>query len=84
MTDFYIGLHSDASIKSFPNNCLGCFKTILPKEIDLGNVEYNVAVSSLTRYYETTMEDTIFLRDEVIRKKGQPTQTSQSQKPTLQ
>src|SRR3977135_2733170 len=69
MTDFYIGLHSDASIKSFPDNSLGCFKTILAKEIDLGNIEYNVAVSSLTRYYETTMEDTIFLRDEVVREK---------------
>ena len=30
---------------------------------------YNVAVSSLTRYYETMMEDTIFLREEVVREK---------------
>src|SRR3977135_183848 len=69
MTDFYIGLYSDASIKSFPDNYLGYFKTILLKEIDLGNIEYNVAVSSLTRYYKTTMEDTIFLREEVVREK---------------
>src|SRR3977135_549692 len=69
MTDFYIGLHSDASFKSFPDNYLGYFKTILLKEIDLGNIEYNVAVSSLTRYYETTMEDIIFLREEVVREK---------------
>src|SRR5271167_1295655 len=59
MSDFYIGVHSDASIKSFTSNRSGNFKTLLTKEIDLENVEYKVAISSITRYYETSMEDVV-------------------------
>ena len=69
MCDFYIGVHSDASSKTFPTNRLGSFKTVLSKEYDLGNIKCNVAVSSVTRYYETTLEDTIFLREDVSRQK---------------
>ena len=35
----------------------------------MGNIKYNVAVSSVTRCYETTLEDTIFLREDVSRQK---------------
>ena len=60
---FYIGVHSDASAKTFPDNKSGCFKTILPKEINLGDIEYQVAISSITRYYETSMDDVVFIRE---------------------
>src|SRR3981189_246427 len=70
MCDFYIGVHSDASSKTFPTNRLGSFKTVLSKEYDLGNIKYNVAVSSVTRYYETALEDTIFLREDVRQKRS--------------
>src|SRR5271154_6108938 len=63
MSDFYIGIHSDASIKSFPNNRSGSFKTLLAREIDLGNTEYKVAIASVNRYYETSLDDIVFLRE---------------------
>ena len=63
MTDFYIGVHSDASIGAFPANRVGNFKTILSKEIDLGTTPYNVAISSITRYYETSMDDLVVIRE---------------------
>src|SRR5271154_6522773 len=69
MSDFYIGIHSDASVKSFPNNRSGSFKTLLAREIDLGNTEYKVAIASVNRYYETSLDDIVFLRE----KRGAPT-----------
>ena len=63
MSDFYLILHSDASSNSFPTNRPGHFKTILSREINLGEIEYNVAISSITRYYETSMEDLVFIRE---------------------
>src|SRR5271163_1189072 len=63
MSDFYIGVHSDASIKSFTANRSGNFKTLLSKDIDLENIEYKVAISSITRYYETEIGDTVIVRD---------------------
>src|SRR5271167_2694781 len=63
MSDFYIGVHSDASIKSFTSNRSGNFKTLLSKDIDLENIEYKVAISSITRYYETEFGDAVIVRD---------------------
>src|SRR5258708_8861460 len=63
MKSFFIGVHSDASIKSFPDNRSGSFKTLLSTEVDLGNVEYDVAVASVSRYYETTLNNLVFLRE---------------------
>src|SRR5271167_2166189 len=63
MSDFYIGVHSDASIKSFTSNRSGNFKTLLSKEIDLENIEYKVAISSITRYYETEFGDAVIVRE---------------------
>src|SRR5271167_2502185 len=61
--DFYVGVHSDASIKSFPSNRSGNFKMLLGREFDLKNIEYKVAISSITRYYETEIGDTVIVRD---------------------
>src|SRR5271154_4659089 len=63
MSDFYIGIHSDASIKSFPHTRSRCFKTLLAREIDLGNTEYKVAIASVNRYYETSLDNIVFLRE---------------------
>jgi hypothetical protein len=63
MSDFYLVLHSDASSTAFPENRPGHFKSILREEINLGNIEYKVAISSITRYYETSMDDLAFVRE---------------------
>ncbi len=60
---FYVAIHSDASADVFPNNRPGDFKNYLNKEIDLGNEEYMVAVSSINRYFETSSEDLVFVRE---------------------
>src|SRR6202020_1324403 len=62
MSEFYIAIHSDASLVAFPDNTAGNFKTILPREINFNDIEYSVAISSITRYYETSMEDLVILR----------------------
>src|SRR5579862_8218358 len=62
MSEFYIAVHSDASLGAFPGNAAGNFKTILPREIDFSDIEYSVAISSITRYYETSVEDLVILR----------------------
>src|SRR5258708_7180356 len=61
MSHFYLAIHSDASLKSLPNNRSANFKTILAREIDLGNTEYKVAIASVSRYYETSLDDVVFL-----------------------
>src|SRR5271167_2212325 len=63
MSDFYVGVYSDASVKTFKGNRSGNFKTLLTEEIDLKNVEYKVAVSSITRYYETGLKDLVVVRE---------------------
>jgi hypothetical protein len=63
MSDFYLVLHSDASSTTFPENRAGHFKCILREEINLHNIEYKVAISSITRYYETSMDDLAFVRE---------------------
>jgi len=61
--DFYLNVYSDGSSASFPTNRAGNFKALLTKEIDLNNIEYSVAVSSVSRYYETFENDVVFLRE---------------------
>src|SRR5437773_12316507 len=63
MTDFYLVLHSDASAHTFPDNRPGHFKSVLREEINLGNIEYKVGIASITRYYETSLEDLTFIRE---------------------
>src|SRR5438477_7216115 len=63
MTDFYLVLHSDASAHTFPDNRPGHFKSVLREEINLGNIEYKVGIASITRYYETSLEDLAFIRE---------------------
>src|SRR5436190_12021793 len=62
MSDFYLVLHSDASAETFPDNRPGHFKSVLREEINLGNIEYKVGIASITRYYETSMDDLTFIR----------------------
>jgi len=59
---FYVTIHSDACKQLFPNNRSGNFKNYLNKQYDLTE-EYLVAVSSVTRYYETAFNDTVFVRE---------------------
>src|SRR5271156_5572327 len=59
--DFYLDVCSDASSGSFEGNYAGDFKALLTKEIDLKNIEYSVAVSSVGRYYETPEQDVVFI-----------------------
>ena len=61
--DFYLNVCSDGSTTSFPTNRAGNFKALLTKEIDLNNIEYSVAVSSVSRYYETSQNDVVFIRE---------------------
>src|SRR5271156_1027761 len=61
--DFYLNVYSDGSTTSFPTNRAGNFKALLTKEIDLNNIEYSVAVSSVSRYYETSQKDVVFIRE---------------------
>src|SRR5271156_5979451 len=61
--DFYLNVCSDGSTTSFPTNRAGNFKALLTKEIDLNNIEYSVAVSSVSRYYETSQKDVVFIRE---------------------
>src|SRR5271156_1655355 len=61
--DFYLNVYSDGSSASFPTNRAGNFKALLTKEIDLNNIEYSAAVSSVSRYYETFENDVVFLRE---------------------
>ena len=68
---FYLCVHSDASIKTYPGNRSGSFKTQLNRVIDLGNIEYDVAVASVSQYYETAMDDIIVIRQ----KRETPTPT---------
>jgi hypothetical protein len=68
---FYLCLHSDASIATFPNNRSGCFKSQLARPIDLGNLEYEVAIASVSQYYVTSMDDVVFIRQ----KRQAPTTT---------
>src|SRR5205809_1138116 len=63
MSDFYLVLHSDASAHTFPDNRPGHFKSVLREEINLGNIEYKVGISSITRYHETSLEDLTFIRE---------------------
>src|SRR5438477_10318880 len=63
MTDFYLVLHSDASAHTFPDNRPGHFKSVLRKEINLGNIEYKVGIASITRCHETSLEDLTFIRE---------------------
>ena len=63
MSDFYLVLHSDASAHTFPDNRPGHFKSVLREEINLGNIEYKVGIASITRYYETSLEDLAFIRE---------------------
>src|SRR5437773_3665871 len=63
MTDFYLVLHSDASAHTFPDNRPGHFKSVLREEINLGNIEYKVGIASITRYYETSLQDLSFIRE---------------------
>src|SRR5437773_5584939 len=66
MTDFYLVLHSDASAHTFPDNRPGHFKSVLREEINLGNIEYKVGIASITRYYETSLEDLTFIREKRV------------------
>src|SRR3981189_3359960 len=59
---FYIAVHSDACKDFFPKNRSGNFKNFLNMQIDL-NEEYMVAISSVSRYYETTFNDIVFVRE---------------------
>src|SRR5271167_3122380 len=74
MSDFYVGVYSDASVKTFKGNRSGNFKTLLTEEIDLKNVEYKVAVSSITRYYETGLKDLVIVREKRQARVSQPKQ----------
>src|SRR3981189_449894 len=47
---FYVAVHSDASRKTFTDNTAAQFTTRLSKPIIL-NSEYNVAVSSIIKYW---------------------------------
>ena len=47
---FYVAVHSDASRKTFTDNTAAKFTTRLSKPIIL-NSEYNVAVSSIIKYW---------------------------------
>src|SRR3981189_1827301 len=47
---FYVAVNSDASRKTFPGNNAAKFTTRLNKQIIL-NSEYNVAVSSIIKYW---------------------------------
>src|SRR3981189_80182 len=47
---FYVAVHSDASRKTFTDNTVAKFTTRLSKPIIL-NSEYNVAVSSIIKYW---------------------------------
>src|SRR3981189_274294 len=59
---FYIAVHSDACKDFFPKNRSGNFKNFLNMQIDL-NEEYMVAISSVSRYYETAFNDIVFVRE---------------------
>src|SRR3981189_1450682 len=59
---FYVAVHSDACKDFFPKNRSGNFKNFLNMQIDL-NEEYMVAISSVSRYYETAFNDIVFVRE---------------------
>jgi hypothetical protein len=79
MEDFYVVINNRASIKSFPNNTVGDFKAVLSDEVDLNNVDYKVAIASITRYYETPMQDIA-----VVREKRATPSSSSSLRATLE
>ena len=44
---FYLILHSDGSMATFPNNTVAHFKTLLPQTIDLTDGEWEVGLSEM-------------------------------------
>lgn len=44
---FYLTLPSDGSMKTFPNNMISQFKTLLPQTIDLTDGEWEVALTEM-------------------------------------
>lgn len=44
---FYLTLPSDGSMKTFPNNRISQFKTLLPQNIDLTDGEWEVALTEI-------------------------------------
>lgn len=52
---FYFTLPSDGSMKTFPNNMISQFKTLLPQNIDLTDGEWEVALTEML--YGTSIEN---------------------------
>ena len=61
--EFYLDLHSEASKTSFPNNCPGSFRSKLTEPIELEGGDWDVAIASISQYYETSLEDVHFIRE---------------------
>src|SRR3981189_3330280 len=59
---FYIAVHSDACKDFFPKNRSGNLTSWLNLQIAV-NEEYMVAISSVSRYYETAFNDIVFVRE---------------------
>lgn len=52
---FYLTLPSNGSMKTFPNNMISQFKTLLPHNIDLTDGEWEVALTEMM--YRTSIEN---------------------------
>ena len=63
MNDFYLDLHSEASKASFSDNVPGSFRSKLTEPIILDDGAWDVAIASISQYYETSLEDVYFIRE---------------------
>ena len=61
--DFYLDLHSEASLASYSDNRPGSFRSKLTEPIQLEDGEWDVAIASISQYYETSLEDVHYIRE---------------------